>query len=229
MEIRIRQPLEEEGELKDPRRRSNSLEPKVKETRIRSKPGRNKSFKNDQTDFVPQPVFVAPPDLEVMYFDKPTEDEQLTQTAISKKLKRSKLDANMSAEDDLKEIYKKAKMREDNDMMHVRFGDYHTGYRNKDLASLRKRIETHKLESTDVGKIMLQTVLEKGDTSRIGISTEDRHRFLAYILFLNAGSCEKTMEGTWMPEEAKGIWDEKTLRLWGRLTQEEKKEVTDKY
>ena len=146
------------------------------------------------------------------------EDEQLTQTAISNFKnfkKRSKLDANMSAEDDLREIDKMAKMKEFNDVRHVRIEDYHTGYRNKDLAFLRKKVECNKFEYNDVGKIMLYTVLEKGDTSRLGISTEDRHRFIAYTLFLNAGICEKAMEGTWMPEEAKGIWDEKTLKNMG--------------
>ena len=208
----------EEGEIvtpPQPRIRTNSLEANVRETRIESKPRRTSSFTDTQTDFTP------PPNVESILFDTPMEDEQLTQAAISNfQKKRNKKEANISTDDDLKEAEKKriTNVRQENDLHRVRMGSFRKGYRNKEYRAVRRKVEAGKIHYEDREDIMTYLLLERGDTTRLGLKSDERVAFIAYTLFLTAGDKHKIIDGQTAPKDAKTMWDTPVLELWKRLS-----------
>ena len=111
----------------------------------------------------------------------------------------------MSTEEDLKEVDKKSKvkeenMNEENELRRVRFGKYHNGYRNRDINSLRKRIEGEELQYEDKRKILLYLLLEDADTSRMGLTPKERVPFIAYTLYITVGNYTNAMDDETAPK-----------------------------
>ena len=220
----------EEGEiheLVDPRVRSNSLDGEVKETRIKSRPGRSNSVTSTPTKFV------APPNLIPIDFDKPEEGEQLSQPVLMNFKKRNKKEANLSQDDDLKEVDKRRmlKMRHENDVRLVRIGEFRQGYKNREVPGIKKKVETSKLRPDDHATIMLYLVVEKGDTTKLGLTMDERVSLVAYTLYLNAGDYKQAMDGHTTPRDLQSMWENPILTLWNKICDEklEPKVVKNKY
>ena len=237
-------PETEEGEIvevMDPRRRAKSRDGEVKETRLESKPGRSISETSTSMDFIDTENY------DQLNSDKPGTNEQLSQSVISNvKKKRSKKEANMSTEEDLKEVDKKTKMKEErvkeekvkeekmkeeNEVRRVRFGEFHHGYKNRDINSLRKRMESETLQYDDRRRIMLYLLLEDADTSRLGLTPKERVPFIAYTLYMNVGNYTNAMDSESTPKHFKSMWDNEILNLWEKLSKEQgdKAHVISKY
>ena len=142
----------------------------------------------------------------------------------------------MSTEEDLKEVDKKSKvkeekMKEENELRRVRFGEYHNGYRNRDINSLRKRIEAEELQYEDKRKILLYLLLEDADTSSMGLTPKERVPFIAYTLYITVGNYTNAMDGESAPKNLKSMWDNEILNLWDKISNEkpDKAHVISKY
>ena len=110
----------EEGEISENEEsKSNDIpmETVIKETRLASKPRRSSSFIDVPQEFAP------PPNTQQILFDTPGNDEQMSQpvsTLFQKK--RNKADANISTDEDLREVEKKRiiKIQQENEIHNLR-------------------------------------------------------------------------------------------------------------
>ena len=227
-EMRLKGEKIEEGEIPenmDIRSRSNSLDRKTKETRIENKPRRRNSLTREPTHLTPGGSW------EALHQDKPQEGELLSQPIANLK-KRNKREANLSTEEDMKDpgLRKTARIKKENDLKKLRLGDFHYGYRNRDLSPMMKKVETGKLGIQDIPIIMAYLILKKGNTTKMGISPEVKIQFNACTLYLTAGTRKKTMEGTTLSELIT-LWGNEILKTWGKMGKEniDKKTVTYNY
>ena len=216
-EMRLKGEEIEEGEIPDNmdiRSRSNSLDLKTKETRIENKPRRRNSLTREPTHLTLGGSW------ETLHQDKPQEGEILSQPIANLK-KRNKREANLSTEEDMKDpgLRKTARIKKENDLKKLRIGDFHYGYRNRDLSAMMKKVETGILGIQDIPIIMAYLILKKGDTTKMGISPEEKVQFTACTLYLTAGSRKKTMDGT-TPTELITLWGNEILKTWGKMGKE---------